>query len=212
MDYLENGAGRMDSRDRSAEFANEFLYAERVAVAYEQRLRVHSAALSDCGRGDDPGGGYDWQNVRVSFNSRPQRPAAANLVFEYGTLQRAPHHLSRAPPHLVRQPRPVAVTPRFALEPTCSLNTVGLVQGSFAAHLAGSGVIVTMSPRMFAGTLVQYNSGSYAMTANARFRWEYQPGSVRFIVYNDERIRAPVHSRALMTRSFVVKINRLFRF
>jgi hypothetical protein len=86
------------------------------------------------------------------------------------------------------------------------------VQGSFTAHLAGSRVIVTMSPRMFASTLVQYNSGSNAVTANARFRWEYQPGSELFIVYNDERDTRTRAFPGLMTRSFVVKINRLFRF
>ena len=153
-----------------------------------------------------PVGGYDWQNVRLSFNSRPQRPAAANLAFEYGTFyngHRTAWSISRGR---------VAVTPRFALEPTYSLNKVDLVQGSFTAHLAGSRVIVTMSPRMFASTLVQYNSGSHAMTANVRFRWEYQPGSELFIVYNDERDTRARAFPGLMTRSFMVKINRLFRF
>jgi hypothetical protein len=69
-----------------------------------------------------------------------------------------------------------------------------------------------MSPRMFASTLVQYNSGTRSLTANARFRWEYQPGSELFIVYNDERDTRARAFPDLMTRSFVVKINRLFRF
>ena len=44
-----------------------------------------------------------------------------------------------------------------------------------------------MSPRMFASALVQYNSGNNAVTANVRLRWEYQPGSELFVVYNEER-------------------------
>lgn len=54
-------------------------------------------------------------------------------------------------------------------------------------NLAGSHVVYTLSPRMFATALVQYSSDSNAMTANARFRWEYRPGSELFVVYNDER-------------------------
>jgi hypothetical protein len=153
-----------------------------------------------------PVGGYDWQNVRFAFNSRPQRRAAANLAFERGTFYNG-HRTTWS----IGRGR-LAVTPQFAVEPTYSLNRVDLVQGSFTTHLAGSRVIVTMSPRMFASALVQYNSGSNAMTANARFRWEYQPGSELFVVYNDERDTRLRGFPGLMTRSFVVKINRLFRF
>ena len=34
-----------------------------------------------------------------------------------------------------------------------------------------------LSPRMFISALVQYNSSIRTLSTNARFRWEYQPGS-----------------------------------
>ena len=206
VDYFETGSGRMDTRDRSAEFAVEFLNADRIGVTYNNAYEFIPEPFRIATGVTIPVGGYDWQNVRLQFNSRPQRPAAANLALEYGTFyngHRTAWSISRGR---------VALTPRFAVEPTYSLNQVDLVQGSFTAHLAGSRVILTMSPRMFASTLVQYNSGSHAVTANARFRWEYQPGSELFIVYNDERDTRTRAFPGLMTRSFVVKINRLFRF
>jgi hypothetical protein len=206
VDYFETGAGRMDTRDRSAEFAIEFLNADRIGVTYNNAYEFIPAPFRIATGVTIPVGGYDWQNVRLAFNSRPQRRAAANLAFEHGTFYNG-HRTTWS----IGRGR-LAVTPQFAIEPTYSLNQVDLVQGSFTAHLAGSRVIVTMSPRMFASALVQYNSGSNAMTANARFRWEYQPGSELFVVYNDERDTRLRGFPGLMTRSFVVKINRLFRF
>ena len=50
------------------------------------------------------------------------------------------------------------------------------------------------------------------MSTNARFRWEYRPGSELFVVYNEERntLDAAAFPR-LNNRAFIVKINRLFR-
>ena len=45
----------------------------------------------------------------------------------------------------------------------------------------------TLSPRMFVSALVQYQSRTSSMTINARFRWEYLPGSELFVVYSDGR-------------------------
>ena len=44
-----------------------------------------------------------------------------------------------------------------------------------------------MTPLMFVSALVQYNSAINAVSTNARLRWEYQPGSELFVVYNEER-------------------------
>jgi hypothetical protein len=206
VDYFENGAGRMDTRDQSAEFAVEFLNADRIGVTYNDAYEFIPEPFRIAPGVTVPVGGYDWQYVRVSFNSRPQRRVAANLAFERGTFyegHRTAWSVSRGR---------LAITPKLAIEPTYSLNDVDLPGGSFTAHLAGSRVIVTMSPRMFTSALVQFNSSTSALTANVRLRWEYQPGSELFVVYNDERDTRLRGFPGLQTRSFVVKVNRLFRF
>ena len=40
---------------------------------------------------------------------------------------------------------------------------------------------------MFVSALLQYNSGNNSLGANVRMRWEYQPGSELFVVYNEQR-------------------------
>ena len=80
------------------------------------------------------------------------------------------------------------------------------------AKLISSRVTYTFTPRMFFGGLVQFNSGSDALSSNLRFRWEYQPGSELFVVYTDQRDTAMRSVPILENRAFIVKFNRLFRF
>ena len=86
-----------------------------------------------------------------------------------------------------------------------------LEQGKSVTHLAGSRVTYSMTPLMFVSALLQYNSGIGAVSTNARFRWEYRPGSELFVVYNDERNTFTRGFPSINTRAFIVKINRLFR-
>ena len=68
-----------------------------------------------------------------------------------------------------------------------------------------------MTPLMFVSALVQYNSGSSAVSANVRLRWEYRPGSELFVVLNEQRDTLGPRFPALANRAVIVKINRLFR-
>lgn len=78
------------------------------------------------------------------------------------------------------------------------------------AARGGPRVIRTVSSRMFASAL-QYNSSTRGVSANARLRWESQPGSERFVVYDDERDSGVRGCSELLTRSFVVNVDRRFR-
>jgi hypothetical protein len=131
---------------------------------------------------------------------------SANLSAEYGTFYSG--HKTTLTVARGRMP----VTSQVSVEPTYSFNHVSLVEGEFITHLAGSRVTYTMAPLMFVSALVQYNSGASAVSANARLRWEYQPGSELFVVYNEERSTLSRRFPSLSNRAIIVKINRLFRF
>jgi hypothetical protein len=99
----------------------------------------------------------------------------------------------------------------LSLEPTLSFNWLDLKQGAFTTKLVGTRVTAPLTPRMFASVLLQYNSSTRSYSTNARFRWEYQPGSELFVVFTEGRNTAGTGFPTLDTRGFVVKINRLFR-
>ena len=64
---------------------------------------------------------------------------------------------------------------------------------------------------MFVSALLQYNSSNASLGANVRLRWEYQPGSELFVVYNEARDTLRPGRPELRDRALIIKINWLFR-
>jgi hypothetical protein len=205
IEYIENGAGRLETRERAAEFALEFQSSDRFTINYTNSfeylprpLRIGDIVLP-------AGGTYAFDTFRLGYNIGQQRPIAANLTAEYGTFYSG--HKTTLSAARGRVP----ITNQLSVEPTYSFNHVTLDEGEFTTHLVGSRVTYSMTPMMFVSALIQYNSGINAVSTNARFRWEYRPGSELFVVYNEERNTQSRSFPGLNNRAFIIKINRLFR-
>ena len=106
----------------------------------------------------------------------------------------------------------IEVTPQLSVEPGVSVNHVDLPEGVFTATVASGRVTYTFTPRMFFSGLVQYNSSNESLGTNLRLRWEYQPGSELFVVYNDQRDTSFRGRPMLENRAFVGKSTRVLRF
>ena len=107
----------------------------------------------------------------------------------------------------------VELTPQFSIEPGVSFNRIKLPNGTVNAQLITNRITYTFTPRMFFGGLLQYNSSQDSLSMNLRLRWEYQPGSELFIVYNDQRDTSYRGGLPMLeNRAFVVKFTRLFRY
>ena len=57
------------------------------------------------------------------------------------------------------------LTPQLSLEPSISFNWIELPQGRFDQHVAVTRLTYTLTPRAYVSGLVQYNSGSRAVSA-----------------------------------------------
>ena len=206
IDYVENGAGRLETRDAEGQFGIEFQNSDRFTASavrsYEflpRPFRIAPGIVL-------PMRGYDSSRVRLSHSLGTQRVMSGNISAEYGSFysgHRATVGLSGGR---------LKITSQLSVEPTYSINAVDLLEGSFTTHLAGSRVTYSMTPLMFTSALLQYNSTNHVMSANARLRWEYAPGSELFLVYNEERDTVAPRFPDLANRSFIIKINRLLRF
>ena len=84
--------------------------------------------------------------------------------------------------------------------------------GTDDTNLLSTRATYTLSPRMFVSALVRSQSRIDTVSTNARFRWEYQPGSELFVVYSDGRTTLTSGFPEVESRSFVVKMTRLFRW
>ena len=210
INYVENRAGRLETRDDEGRFDIEFQNSDRFTATYvsayeflPRPFRIASGIVL-------PVRGYDSGKIRLAHTLGTQRVMSGTAAVEYGTFYSG-HRLATG----LSSGR-LKVTSQFSLEPTYSINKVDLVEGSFTTHLLGSRIYYSMTPLMFASALLQYNSTNHLMSANARLRWEYAPGSELFVVYNEERdtlggIGASRYPE-LANRSFIIKINRLLRF
>jgi uncharacterized protein DUF5916 len=205
VDYFVNGAGSVESREQSGKFNIEFESSDQFTVEandrYEllvQPFRVSGVSI--------PVGGYDFNDLSVSYQFGAQRRASGTVLFQAGdyyngTIRAFGYSGGR-----------VAVTKRFSVEPSVSVNHVDLPVGTFTQKLVRGRTDYGFSPRMFASALLQYNSTDHSFSSNLRFRWEYRPGSEFFVVWTDERDTIATGSAALKNRALVLKINRLFRF
>jgi hypothetical protein len=206
LDYVENGAGRVETRTRSGEFALDFRNADRVGVVYSNSYEYLPRPFAIGSGVTLPVGAYGFNTVRVNYNMGQQRRAAANLSAEVGTF-----YSGRKTTLSAARGR-MQVSGRLSAEPTYSYNHVDLEEGRFVTHLAGSRVTYTMTPLMFVSALLQYSTGTHTMSSNVRVRWEYRPGSELFVVYNEERDTLTPRFPAMSNRALIVKVNRLFRF
>jgi hypothetical protein len=105
----------------------------------------------------------------------------------------------------------IALTPQLSVQPGLSINRIQRPAGAFTLKLVTSRITYTVTPRMFVSGLMQYNSSTSSLSANLRLRWEYQPGSEFFVVYNDQRDTSVRGTLFLKNRAFVVKLTRQFR-
>ena len=206
VNYIENGAGQVETREGNLTFGVELENGDRVSLRYRRTYEFLPLPFRIAPGVVLPIGGYSFDAARLSFNLGVQRRATANLSVEHGSFfsgHRTVLSLGRGR---------VKITPRFAVEPSYSANWIDLVEGKFTTHLVRSRLIYSMTPRMFASALLQYNSASNALDTNIRFRWEYRPGSEIFVVYNEQRDTLARPFPGLENLALIVKVNRLFRF
>ena len=150
-------------------------------------------------------GGYDFDHVRVSYQAGPQRPVSGNVAYQQGGF------FSGTRREAAWRGR-VELSTRFTLEPTVSMNWIELPTGNYDTNLIASRINFTLSPRSFLAAFLQYNTAADSLSTNVRFRWEYEPGSDFYVVYNSLRDTLAPGYPELETQSFIVKFTRLFRF
>jgi hypothetical protein len=205
--YVEDSAGRVTTKLADGEFAIEFQNSDRFQVGIQDDYELTTRAFSVVPGARIGVGAYDFLVGRVGYNLGQQRRLSGNVLVERGEFYdgtRTGVSLSRSR---------VNLSSRLSVEPTVTLNWITLPAGSFENRLLGSRITYTVTPLLFASALVQYNSSSHSVSTNARLRWEYRPGSELFVVYNEERdSERAVLAPGLLNRSFVVKVNRFFRF
>ena len=206
FNHIENGTGQLETREWDGEFGVELENSDLFVAGYAQTYEFLPRPFQIANDVVLPVGGYHFETGRVGYNFGSQRTLSGNVLVESGDFfdgRKTAISVSRGR---------ITITPQISVEPIYAVNWVDLTAGSFTTHLVGTRATYTVTPLMFTSALIQYNSSLDTVSANVRFRWEYQPGSELFVVFNEERDTTNRHFPMLSNRAFIVKINRLFRF
>jgi hypothetical protein len=206
LEYIENGAGQLETRIQSGRFAaeqqNSDVFSIDASNDYELLLRPFAVAKGVV----IPRGSYSFTSATVAYQMGLQRRVSGTWSvqggeFYDGTIAAVGYTAAR-----------VSLVKQWSVEPSVQYNDVTLPYGDFTTTLLRARSDYGFSPRMFLSALLQYSSTDSVFSSNFRFRWEYRPGSEMFFVYTDERDTLATGYPALKNRAFVVKINKLFRF
>ena len=208
VEYIENLAGQLETRQRSLGFEVEFQNSDRISVdaggEYEFLARPFLV-----GEGVSiPAGAYSFETLQTSFALGQQHRTSGTFSvgvgeFYDGTQTSVGFTQGR-----------ISVSRQLALEPSVTINWIELPYGAFTTELYRMRVTHAFTPRMFLSGLIQDNSSSDTIGTNLRLRWEYTPGSELFIVYTEDQGTQTGRREfaRLVNRALAIKVNRLFRF
>jgi len=204
LEYVTDPRGRLESRQAQMTFRMELQNGDQWNADYEKNFEFLPEPFEVYPGSVIPVGEYDFQNVRLSYQLGPQRTISGRVTYLFGGFYGGTRN------EWSYQGR-IETSPMLSLEPSVSVNRVAL-RDAFTATLLGGRTTVNVSPRMSLSALVQYSSFDSEFLTNLRFRWEYQPGSDFFVVYNDGRGTGLEEPLLLQSRSLSVKLTRLLRF
>ena len=213
MEYITDRAGVLETREAEGRFGIELENGDAYDLSYTRTYEFLGQPFPIAPGVTIPVGGYSFQDVRTSYSFGSQRRLAGRLSAQHGSFFSGEKtSVSFGLGGGGFGGGRLELTRQLSVEPGVSFNWVDLPEGSFSTRLVTARTTYTVTPLMFVSALVQYNSSNDSLGANLRFRWEYQPGSELFVVYNEQRDTMTRGYPELENRAFIVKINRLFRF
>jgi hypothetical protein len=206
VDYITDTAKRPESKEIQTNFQMDLNNSDTFTADFSRNYERLTSRFDVGNNVFIPTGEYETTQTHVSYILGQQRPVSGTVTLGHSGFYSG--NLTE-----FTWTGRVELTRQFYLEPTLSWNHVDVIQGVANNNLFSSRGTYTLSPRMFVSALVQYQTRTSSVTSNARFRWEYRPGSELFIVYSDGR--TTLNSAGfpdLQNRSFIVKATRLFRW
>ena len=206
LDYITTVAGQLETRITQGRFQTELENSDRINFDVQKSYELLHQPFRIASDVAIPAGGYNFDDYFVSYSLGQQRRVAGTV-----SLQRGEFFSGDITAIGYRQGR-LEITRQFSISPGISINNIDLPQGRFTTKLVTSRFTYTLTPRMFFGGLLQYNSSTNALSSNLRLRWEYQPGSELFVVYNDVRDTELRSTPLLQNRAFIIKFTKLLRF
>ena len=202
---------RLETRIAQGRFGILFENSDRFNATYTRSYEFLERPFEIAPDVEIPVGGHRFEDVEVSYTLGQQRALGGALAVQHGCFYSGRKTSVRFGLGGYGGGR-FELSQQLSVEPGFEVNRITLPTERFTTRLVTARTTYTVTPLMFVSALLQYNSTNNAVGANVRLRWEYQPGSELFVVYNEQRKTLAPRFPLLDNRAFIVKLNRLFRF
>ena len=206
--YWSASTDKLETRQHGLSFTTEFESSDQFTVSVSDDFEMLTRPFNIANGVTLQPGKYDFTSYQTSYRLGTQRKVSGALSLRIGDFW------SGKNTSIGISSGRIELSPQLSLEPSYSINRVELPEGDFRTELGRLRITYTLSPRMYVGGLVQYNSSQSSLSTNFRFRWEWAPGSELFVVYSDDRDTNPFDrpdSFELRNQGWAIKINRLFQ-
>jgi len=205
LDRFVNEADVLETRKETGNFSLEFNSSDLLSLDFSRNLEFLTEPFEVAAGLAVPEGQHRFNEaaVGIQLGSHRQVSGRANLTWgDFFNGQRTGiAYVGR-----------VEFSSRFSVEPRVSFDWITLPRGKARVALYGVRPTLTVTPRMYVGALMQYNSSTEALETNVRWRWEFEPGSDLFVVYTDGRATTGRGFSRLVNRGLAIKFTRFFRF
>ena len=206
--YWSASTDKLETRQHGLSFTTEFESSDQFTVSVSDDFEMLTRPFNIANDVTLQPGKYDFTSYQTSYRLGTQRKVSGALSLRIGDFWSGKNS------SIGISSGRIELSPQLSLEPSYSINRVELPEGDFRTELGRLRITYTLSPRMYVGGLVQYNSSQSSLSTNFRFRWEWAPGSELFVVYSDDRDTNPFDrpdSFELRNQGWAIKINRLFQ-
>jgi len=204
-EYITGPGSKLETRSGMGAYRLELNNGDWTSVELSRNFEGLTRPFSVGGGVVVPVGNYSFTQTKVNYTFGPQRPVNGGFDVTYGGFY------DGTLTAIAWRGR-IELGKTYLVEPNLSWNRGELPWGDFTTNLVAGRFTWTMSNRRFFSILMQYQSATSSVTTNARFRWEYTPGSEFFVVYSDGRNTLGPGYPDLDNRSFIVKLTRLLRW
>ena len=151
-----------------------------------------------------PIGEYRYDAVGASFLTHASRPVSIEGQLLTGRF----YDGERTSGNVTLRVRPN----RFLRsETTMEVNHVKLGAGAFVSKVYRQRLAMALTPEVLMNVFAQFNDLSQLASVNARFGWNYRPGSDIFLVYNQTWDGPAVSSLNRRDRQLMLKFTRLLQ-
>jgi hypothetical protein len=177
VNYFENHAGRVESRNDGIDFSISRQDSSSISFNLDRDYDYLPYDWST-GAGVIPIGGYTWDTFRASYSSNRSKRVYGNVSYDTGGYYSGDKRTVRAGLNFL----PLET---LLVENSYTRNVITLPKRpAYVTNTLSTRVSYSFSPDLFLKTYIQYNDASRTASLNILFWYIYRPGSDFYIVYD----------------------------